>query len=431
VVPGDAYTVSCPPAGDGRTRIEVASAGRLTAAITITTDRAAPALQRPPEHEPGANARAARAYSLEQLARIDAPISEPYACRLGMLSALAADLGAGSVPQALLSWLSAASYTVGMLLPGRDAVFVGGRIARSPADRVGTLTASVSTADARTGVVIVQAALEQQEASARMTLQAFLCSTPPAPNRSSIGGHLAPSTELAGRNVLVVGASRGLGAALSGAFASQEATVWAAFSRSEDRAEAVRREFGAERVRLLQFDASDTEQARRAFAALRHEARTLDGVVLCAAPPTYETALHPDASEATLRFVAASVAMTLVPLAEALQLLSAEGWLVLTSSWALDDPPATWPHYIVAKAAIEGAAAYCARHTPAAVLVVRPPKMWTDSTNTPLGRIGAAATEEVAGAIVRWATNHKPASGVSLLSPGDLAERSSSTAPRT
>ena len=64
-----------------------------------------------------------------------------------------------------------------------------------------------------------------------------------------------------------------------------------------------------------------------------------------------------------------------------------------------------WPHYTIAKAALEGAAAYCERHTSARVLVARAPKMWTDSTNTPLGRLGAVPKEQVAAAIVRWATS--------------------------
>jgi NAD(P)-dependent dehydrogenase (short-subunit alcohol dehydrogenase family) len=114
--------------------------------------------------------------------------------------------------------------------------------------------------------------------------------------------------------------------------------------------------------------------------------------------------------------------MNLVPLAEVLQLLAPEGWLVLTSSSALDDVPEPWPHYVIAKAALEGAAAYCARHTHARVIVVRPPKMWTDSTNTPLGRIGAAATERVAAAIVRWVTGDDTAGDASLLNPQQLVQ---------
>jgi hypothetical protein len=113
------------------------------------------------------------------------------------------------------------------------------------------------------------------------------------------------------------------------------------------------------------------------------------------------------------------MAMTLVPLAHALELLSPEASIVVTSSSALDDAPEAWPHYVIAKAALEAAAAYCARHAPARVLVVRPPKMWTDSTNTPLGRIGAVATEQVAAAIVSWVAGESR--GMALLTPEQIA----------
>jgi NAD(P)-dependent dehydrogenase (short-subunit alcohol dehydrogenase family) len=428
VLPGQTYSISCPQGDERATRIEVRAPGRLVAAMTVTSDPAARPMGRPLEHRAGAGAGTARTYTLDEIAQLDGPIHAPYACRLPMLSALAAELGAGSVPDGILSWLAAASYTVGMLIPGRDAVFVGARVARSDAGGDGTVTAAVATADDRTGLVIVQAALDQQEASARMTLQTFLRPPPPAPDRSSVGRHLPSSTELAGRNVLVVGGSRGLGAAVSGALATQGATVWCGFARSRKSAEALQREFGVERMQLLQFDASDREQARRAFAGLRREVGTLDGAILCAAPALHETALHPDASQATLRFVEASLAMTLVPLAEALELISPDGWLVVTSSWALAEPPEAWPHYVLAKGAIEAAAAYCARHAGIAVLVVRPPRMWTDSTNTPLARIDAAAPEAVASGIVRWAIGEKPAGHVSRL--GAEAPMTPSSAPR-
>jgi NAD(P)-dependent dehydrogenase (short-subunit alcohol dehydrogenase family) len=257
-------------------------------------------------------------------------------------------------------------------------------------------------------------------ASARMTLQAFLRPAVRPPDRASVGGYLPASAKLAGSKVLVVGASRGLGAALCAALTTQQATVWAGFARSAHRAEALREEFGVDSIRPLQFDAADVEQSRRAFQTLREEAGALDGVALCAAPALYEMPLHPDASPAMVRFVASSVAMMLVPLAEALQLLAPDGWLVITSSSAVDDPPQAWPHYVLAKAALEGAAAYCARRSAARVLVARPPMMWTDSMNTPLARFGAAAPEQVAAAIVRWAMSEERASDVSLLTPAQL-----------
>jgi NAD(P)-dependent dehydrogenase (short-subunit alcohol dehydrogenase family) len=418
VFPCEGYIVSSAPAAEGRTRIEVAWAGRPMVVIGVAADRSAPPLPPASSHEPSLSTSTPREHAIAAVS--DVAITEAYAPRLELLSELAVEVGAGAVPGGVLVWLAAASYTVGMLVPGRDAVFAGARIRRSPQPRAGTLDASVSTADDRTGLVIVETTVGNGEASARMTLSAFLRPSVSPPTRASIAHYVPSSTELAGRNVLVVGASRGLGAALSATLASQGATVWAAFACCAEHVERLRREFGTDRVRPLQFDASDIEQARRAVDGLRADAGALDGVALCAAPPLYEAPLHPDALPSMLQYLGSSMAMALVPLAEALQLLSPDGWVVITSSSALDDPPDAWPHYVVAKSAIEGAAAYCARHTEARVAVARPPRMWTDSMNSPLARIGAAPPERVAAGIVRWAMGEEATSGVVLLTPEQL-----------
>jgi NAD(P)-dependent dehydrogenase (short-subunit alcohol dehydrogenase family)/acyl dehydratase len=422
VFPGEDYAVSVVQADARKTRVEVAAAGQVAVTVTVSAAADASEPQLPPaaRQEAPAHAASPRRHTLEELAGADASFSERYACDLEALSRLAAELGAADVPDAILVWLAAASYTVGMLVPGRDALLVGARIARASRPDVGALDASVKTVDDRTGLVIVDAALTQGGASARMTLQAFIRSPVPPPDRSSIGRHLPPSAELSGRRALVVGGSRGLGAALCGALATQGATVWVGFARSTAEVAALRAEFGDELLRPLQFDATDPDQARQAFAALADEAGELDGVVLCAAPPLQMTRVHPDASAGTLAFIRSSLAMALVPLAESVQLLRPDGWLVIVSSAALDDPPEGWPHYVTAKAALEGAAAYCARHTQARVLVVRAPRMWTDATNTELGRIGAVPKEQVASAIVAWTASGKGAREPTVLTPDEL-----------
>jgi NAD(P)-dependent dehydrogenase (short-subunit alcohol dehydrogenase family)/acyl dehydratase len=421
VFPSEEYAASLAESTKKSARIEVIGAGRRVATVVVTIDREQPPLPDVGGREQRAEA-APRIYALDQLVGADISISERYAPDLQALSELAHELDAGHIPDAILTWLAAASYTVGMLVPGRDALFARAQLARTSSREVSRITASVSAADERTGFVSLDAVLEQAEVSAQMTLHTFLRSPVPAPDRSRLAPHLAPSTALAGRKILVVGASRGLGAAVTGAFATQGATVWAGFAQSTEKAERLRQEFGEDRVRLLQFNAEDPEQARHAFDTVRAQAGALDGVVLSAAPPLGDLALHPASAGAMLEFLDSSMAMMLVPLSEALRLLTADGWLVIVSSSALDDPPESWPHYVTAKAAQEGAAAYCALHTSARVLVARPPKMWTESTNTPMGRIGAVEKEHVAAAIVRWVMHEAPKDGLQLLTSEQLMD---------
>lgn len=423
VFPEDECRVSITEETEEKVRIDVTRGGRAALSVAITVDPAVP-LGDAPLEEPSFASKAPRAHTLEDLEDGETAIAEPHRADVAALTALARDLGAELVPGAVLQWLAAASFTVGMLLPGRDALFAGGRIVRSPARNGHELKASVQAADDRTGFVSVEASLAAGEASADLTLHTFLRPPVPGPDRKRIGRFLAPSMDLDGRKVLVVGASRGLGAALAGAFATQGASVWIGYARSAEQAEKLRDEFGAERVHLLQFDAADAAQTGDAFAALRAETGELDGVVLSAAPPLGDATLRPEGSRATVDFVASSVATALIPLAEALELLSADGWLVVMSSSALDDPPETWPHYVVAKAALEGAAAYCARQSSRRVIVVRAPKTWTDSTNTPMGRIGAAEKEQIAAGIVRHVVEGEETDRPELLTAERLTEAS-------
>jgi acyl dehydratase/NAD(P)-dependent dehydrogenase (short-subunit alcohol dehydrogenase family) len=403
VFPGETYTIALVHSDREKLQIEVAGEGRVAATVAVTAGPDDPPLPQEVEHARAERRPSPQRFTLAELAAAPPSLEEPYFCDLDALAALAGELGAAQVPRSLLLWLSAASYTVGMVVPGEDALFVGARIVRSVARRSGVLSGSTTAVDDRTGLVAIAVGLDQGNASATMTLHTFLRPPVPSPDRASIERYLPPSGELAGREILVVGGSRGLGAVLSGAFAMQGATVWVAFSHSRRHAEKLRSEFGPREICLLQFDAEDRAQTARALGELRAGAGTLDGVVLCAAPPLYEATLHPAASDSTLRFVRSSLAMALVPLAEALPVLSTDGWVILMSSSGLDDPPEAWPHYMVAKAALEGLAAYCERHTGARTLVARAPRMWTDSTNTPLGRLGAVPKEQVAATIVRWA----------------------------
>lgn len=417
VFPDEPATVSVVRQDEGKARIEVARGGRL--AVAITLEAGATPLPRGGELRAAPRTEPLRR-TLEELESAE-HLREPYGCDLAALTALAEELGAGGVPETVLAWLAAASYTVGMLVPGLDAVFAGGRITRASEPDSGMLAATVTAVDDRTGLVAVDVVLERGEASARMALHGFLRPRVPPPDREALALRLPPSDALAGRHVLVVGASRGLGAAVAAAFATQGATVWAGFARSADRLEALRSELGHERIRPLQLDAEDPEETRHAFETLRGEAGPLQGAVFCAAPPLSDATLHPEVTEANLRFVRSSIALTLVPLAETLQALAPGGWLVFVSSAALEDPPETWPHYVTAKAALEGVAAHCARHAGAMVLVVRPPRLWTDSTNTPLARLEATPTEAVAAAIARWVlAPGEPSVVPTVLGPDDF-----------
>jgi hypothetical protein len=73
---------------------------------------------------------------------------------------------------------------------------------------------------------------------------------------------------------------------------------------------------------------------------------------------------------------------------------------VLISSAYVENPPKDFPHYVAVKAACEGYLQVIARQLrKPAYLIVRPPKLLTDMTNTPYGTSDAAAPEQIAAAL--------------------------------
>src|SRR5262249_59588187 len=97
-------------------------------------------------------------------------------------------------------------------------------------------------------------------------------------------------------------------------------------------------------------------------------------------------------------YINQAVSLTLRPLTEFLDLLNeAEGCVVIVSSSAVEKPVREWPHYIAAKQAIEAVGRVATLQYPRIrVLIVRPRKLLTALTNTPMGRGGAEAPSGIA-----------------------------------
>ncbi|MBL8582639.1 MAG: SDR family oxidoreductase [Rhizobiaceae bacterium] len=87
--------------------------------------------------------------------------------------------------------------------------------------------------------------------------------------------------DLAGKAVLITGASTGIGAELVRAFAAQGAMVGIHYHSSGKTAEALAEEVAATgaRVRLVRADAMKTDQLRRAVDAVAEAFGTLDGLI--------------------------------------------------------------------------------------------------------------------------------------------------------
>jgi NAD(P)-dependent dehydrogenase (short-subunit alcohol dehydrogenase family) len=328
------------------------------------------------------------------------------------LDELADRLGAVALEPRLLRALAWSSYVVGMEIPGLHSLLGGvslGLVGHAAGERGAGLR--VRDVDERTGRVAIDSTLD----GVALAIESFARDAAHALDVDRL--RPAEPRQPVGEAVAVVGASRGLGAALALAFLQRGYEVHGIYSMSTDAAHEVQELAGDAANRLLLHRADATSAARldEIAADLRARGVPLRGLVLAAAAPPLGMSLDAESAGELARYVGASVQLAAAPLGAVLPLLD-RGWVVFCSSSAMSAPPRDWPHYIAAKGALEGLATWLAAAAPGvASVVVRPPKLLTEMTNTPAGRIGAAPVEPFAGRLADVVEGLPP--GLTLLGP--------------
>jgi NAD(P)-dependent dehydrogenase (short-subunit alcohol dehydrogenase family) len=336
--------------------------------------------------------------------------------------------GKGATPLQIVAMMWA-SFAVGMELPGKRAIFWRLLLDFKPDDGHdnGPFSYSVFVKDFDERVDLLHTTGELSCAYhlfAAAEMWAFVRRDSPLSSISEIKSLLAPSEQLKGKVALVIGGSRGLGAAISQALALQGCSVLLNYYQCKAEAEQVRAsvEDISDRIELVQGDATDIQWCEELRRHILAEYKNLDLLVCNASPSIGSISFMPANLVRFQEFISQSIALVSVPMSAFLGLLSERsGWNIVissavVSSTLLRDIPAEWPHYVTAKFAVEGLAHWAAMHHPRTHhLVVRPAKLWTDQTNTPMGRQGAMAVEQAAIAIVKHVGNSAPSKSVEVL----------------
>ena len=297
----------------------------------------------------------------------------------------------GPVDPLLITLFSWASYLVGMELPGESALFskmvltCPGTV---PCSRNLDYRASVASVHSRSGQIRMDVALLTGD-STLASGQFWSYMRPSIPDLEEIDPTGIPSDSLAGRTAVLIGASRGLGAALKHALELRGATVYSMARSAATSSTPALTEVG---------DAADPEALQRLRERVLNERGRLDFLVCNACPPILPLRLEPNGAARIAAYIQQAVALTLAPLSEFLEPLErSEGCAVIISSSAVEHPVREWPHYLAAKQAVEMLARVAALQYPRVrSLIVRPPKLLTTMTNTPLGRLGAASPAALA-----------------------------------
>jgi NAD(P)-dependent dehydrogenase (short-subunit alcohol dehydrogenase family) len=359
------------------------------------------------------------------------------------LAEVALRFGAQRLDRALLDGLAWASYVVGMEIPGLHALFAGLTLAvaaSASSDRPAARQAvTLRSYDERAGRLVLDGALCDRAGAPRCvaTIDAFdlapvpaldpealgLDRTDPSPLDRSCADH-ARAPEADRGAVVVIGASRGFGAALTLALLARGFDVHGVYLTAADSAAELSRLAGARasRLHMHRLDARQPGDMQALSEQLAGLGTPVAGLVLNAAAPPLAMGMTASSGLELADYVADSLRLTVVPLGGLLAAVTeSSGWIVFCSSSALAAPPRDWPHYVTAKAAIEGLACWVAACAPdVRTVVLRPPAMRTGLTNTPGGWIAALAPERVATWIAdRIAGGELPA-GLSVLDNPDV-----------
>ncbi len=312
------------------------------------------------------------------------------------------------------------SYAVGMELPGKSALFF--RVAlefegRPAEDESIAYSLTVKNANKAISQIKVDADLRcGAQPFAHGQLVAFVRPDMPPVDFGEIAS--AGRQPFAGKVAVVVGASRGLGAAIAACLAAGGAQV-VGLSRSKAAwANGLPNEV-QERISNEGTDASDPEAVGCLSARVRDRFGRLDFLICSAFPAIPSLRLEENAAERIRTYLARSTDLVLAPLCAFLPLLQdSNGCSVIVSSVAVEKPVRDWPHYVAAKKAIEGLGLVAPLQYPATgCLIIRPDKLMTDMTNTPMGRQNATSPLAYATQICR-ALETPPASGTSRVFHG-------------
>lgn len=175
--------------------------------------------------------------------------------------------------------------------------------------------------------------------------------------------------------------------------------------------------------RMEMGDAADPEALRRLRERVSKEHGRLDFLICNACPPVLPLLLEPNAAVRIGDYIDRAVSLTLAPLSEFLELLnSSDGCAVIISSIYVEQPVKEFPQYIAAKRAVEALASVASLQYPRVrTLIVRPPKLLTAMTNTPIGRLGAASPGVFANRIAtRLESPLEPGKTEILHFPGEI-----------
>jgi NAD(P)-dependent dehydrogenase (short-subunit alcohol dehydrogenase family) len=305
---------------------------------------------------------------------------------------------AGVLAPSQLDALAGASYLVGMVSPGRQALFSELEL------ELGAPSAEPFSFDIPS--VELDARFNQFRLSgAGVGLQKFVATAfrrplPLDPSEQELREAFASlGKPFAGKVALVTGASRGFGAALAQGLALGGARLLLHHASGGAAAEKVRAQLaamGAEAA-VLRADLTRADDCAR----LAKQAGALDLLVQSAAGPIEAEAFFDQSADEFLAQLQRATTLDLRALHALVPWVKPEGICLYVSSAFTQTPEPRFAHYVAAKSATEGLIrALSAELKAPRFAIVRPPRMLTDQTNLPYQRAAPASALTIARGVL-------------------------------
>ena len=415
MLPGITYSLEVTADADGSLELVLFDGRRRV--LVITCEFRSRATDRPASLEP-ATARTGRRSASRELDPEQMPVGmkhvSPYSCLAAEVGDLGEALGlpGRGIDDFQIQTLAWCSYSAGMEIPGTAALLsrLTVAFAEDAPERAAEVLGRWEVAEhhVERGVIDLRGRLTgPADSSAWATAEARAWIRPALaePRPDDLVDLIDESTALRGSVAVVVGGSRGLGAAMVMALVLQGASVYLVHQQSADAVARLRESLGAhgDQVVVVQGDCADTQFCRDLAARITATHDRLDALVLNAAPALQEQDPDVDGGRRLVGYVQRALSMVHSPLAALGDLVEkAAGSIVWVSSSAVSAPVEGWSHYVTAKTAVEGLArSVLARYPSTRSLVVRPPRLLTTLTSSGL-RGDPLPPGEVAAAVVRW-----------------------------
>jgi NAD(P)-dependent dehydrogenase (short-subunit alcohol dehydrogenase family) len=230
--------------------------------------------------------------------------------------------------------------------------------------------------------------------------------------------------KLRGKTALITGASRGLGSALAQVLAAMSCHVIVNFQYSFDDAVSLQKQISIDgTIELWQGDISDMNWLNSKKRELIERKQTIDILICNACQAPKEMIFAQNTVSRINVYIQKNLEITSVPLSLFTPMLNDNnGYGIIISSEYITKPVSLWPHYISLKAAIEGLiSSISIQYNKMQWLIVRPPKLLTDMSNSPISNRDAKNPFLIAKSICEYIFSRKKpvnSESVEIFTPG-------------